>query len=178
MGTPPSAKMQAGVLSCAAVFVVLSALALGGAISINGEEALSPVAPVDGPDGSDTEVPLLGFQPVVVGTLDFNPDVVNLRSGGRFVTGYLELPDGYSVREVFVPSVKLNSAVYAETCFGVQTFDTDGDGTEELMLKFVKEDAKATLAPGDWVTVYVSGVMNDGVPFAANDVIAVIGVSR
>ncbi len=178
MGTPPSVIWQAGVLSCAVLFALFSALALGGVLSANEEEALFPSAPADGSGGLATDVPMQGVQSVVVGALDFDPDVVNLKSGGKYVTGYLELPDGYSVREVFVPSVKLNGAVYAETCFGVQIFDTDRDGVEELMLKFAKADAKATLAPGDCVTVYVAGVMNDGMPFMADDVIVVIGAQH
>lgn len=112
---------------------------------------------------------------LVEGSFNFDPDVLNLKSGGKYVTGFLELPEGYSVREVFVPGVKLNGAVYAETCFGVQIFDTDRDGVEELMLKFAKADVKMTLSPGDEVIVRVTGTMNDGTPLCASDVITVIG---
>lgn len=123
----------------------------------------------------DGEVDLKGASSAIQGILDFDPDVLNLRSGGKYVTVFLELPEAYSVLDVFVPSVKLNGAVYAETCFGKHISDIDKDGLQELMLKFSKPDVKATLSPGESVEVRVAGVLDDGTPFAASDFIVVTG---
>jgi len=151
--------------------LTLSALALSP-FSSPGEDSLSPEEVAEDAQGAAPEDHEQAAT-CVVGSFDFDPDTLNLKSGGKYVTGYLELPEGYLVQEVFVPSVKLNGAVYAETCFGVQIFDTDRDGVNEVMLKFLKADVKAILAPGDCVTVTVSGMMNDGTWFIACDSIAV-----
>jgi len=111
---------------------------------------------------------------LAVGSLNMDPDVVNMRGGGRYMTAYLELPDGCSVLDVYLPSVRLNGIVRAETCFAPELFDTDKDGVEELMMKFVKDNAKKTLVPGSSVTVTVAGIMDDGTPFTASDQIKVV----
>jgi len=175
MGTSPIASSKSTAIAFCLLSVTLSALALGY-ISPSGEEATSsPEMPQGAPVIVSEDEPVEELRSQVVGSLDFDPDVLNLRSHGKYVTGFLELPEGHPVREVFVPSIKLNDAVYAETCFGVQIFDTDNDGQDELMLKFIRADVRLILSPGDCVTVTVSGVMNDGTPITAADVIAVIG---
>jgi hypothetical protein len=175
MGTPSSTESRRVVVAFVVMSTAASAFILGAfdhdGMQTPSSEGLLPdevIGIADGVSGKDAT-------PTVQGVLDFDPDVLNLRSGGKYVTAYLELPEGYSVLEVFVPSVKLNGAVYAETCFGVQVFDTDADGERELMLKFAKSDVKAALAPGESVEVRVTGVMNDGTPFSASDVITVTG---
>lgn len=175
MGIPSSAESHRAIVALVIMSTAAPAFFLG-AFDHDGEQTpFSEGALSDEVVGIADEVSSKDAIPTVQGVLDFDPDVLNLRSGGKYVTAYLELPEGYSVLEVFVPSVKLNGAVYAETCFGVQVFDTDMDGERELMLKFAKSDVKATLAPGESVEVRVTGVMNDGTPFSASDVITVTG---
>lgn len=175
MGTPSLSISKAIVVASCLLSLTLSAFALVPT-SPQGEQAVpSPEVAEGSPVTVSEDERVDEIQSTVAGFFDFDPDVLNLKSGGKYVTGYLELPEGYPVREVFVPSVKLNNAVYAETCFGVQIVDSDNDGTDELMLKFIKADVKLVLSPGDCVTVAVAGVMNDGTAFAAEDVIVVTG---
>lgn len=104
-----------------------------------------------------------------------HPGVLNLKSEGKYVTGFLELSKGNSASEVFLPSVRLNGVVYAETCFGHHISDANGNKIPELMLKFLKQDAKAVLVPGASVTVFITGVMNDGTPIYASSMVTVTG---
>ena len=46
--------------------------------------------------------------------VDFDPDTLNLKSKGKLVTGYIELPEGYNVNEINLESIKLNIQVQAE----------------------------------------------------------------
>lgn len=170
--TPPHVSTTVH-LACGVIVLMVLACALLGAVMEQDE------------GGSDCEVPEVDTvgstpaepqptPPTLVGVFNLHPNVLNLKSGGRYVTGFLGLPDGYSVREVFVPSVKLNGVVYAETCFGVKVSDPYGDGVEMLMLKFCREDFKAILSPGNFVTIFVIGMLNDGTSFTANGEISVI----
>jgi len=111
----------------------------------------------------------------IVGSLTIHPGVVNLKSEGRYISGSLELPAGVSASEVFLPSVQLNGVVYAETCFGHQISDSNGNKVPDLMLKFLRQDAKTVLAPGISVTVFITGMMNDGTPIYASGLIDVTG---
>jgi len=47
----------------------------------------------------------------ITAIIDFDPDTLNLKSEGRWVTVYIELPNGYDVSEIDVPSIKLNDFV-------------------------------------------------------------------
>ena len=51
----------------------------------------------------------------IVATVDFDPDTLNLGSGGEWVTAYIELPDGYDVAGIDASSVLLNGEVSAVT---------------------------------------------------------------
>ena len=111
--------------------------------------------------------------PVIL-SLNMHPAVLNLKSAGKYVTGSLEIPEGYAVTDVYLPSVRLNDVVYAETCFESHKYVVNGNGVHELMLKFLKQDVKAAIVPGADVTVFVTGVFVDGTPFIASDLIKVI----
>lgn len=68
-------------------------------------------------------------------TIDIDPDTLNLRSMGKWITCYIELPEGYNVSDTDVTSVMLNDTVpvYPKThAIG----DYDEDGIPDLMVKF------------------------------------------
>lgn len=111
----------------------------------------------------------------IVGYLDLEPDVINLKSNGQYVTGYLELPSGYCLEDVFVPSIKLNDRVYVETCFKAHVDDGYGksNGADKMMMKFQKDKVLETLVPGDEVIVHIDGILRDGTHFVAYDVVMV-----
>ncbi len=67
--------------------------------------------------------------------LDFDPNTLNLKSKGKYVTSYVELSEGYDPRDIDLSTVLLNDVVPAEmrpTGVG----DYDMDGVEDRMIKF------------------------------------------
>lgn len=113
-------------------------------------------------------------QAVALGSFEFRPRVVNLDSSGRYVTGLLILPEGRTVRDVFIPSVQLNGVVYASTEFSPHNPVVDYQNKGSLMLKFEKERVRAILSPGADIPVWVSGWFTDGTPFIAWGEVTVI----
>jgi hypothetical protein len=105
----------------------------------------------------------------VPATIDIDPDTLNLKSKGSFITAYIELPAGFDVNDV--DSVKLNgvAAEASPTAIG----DYDGDGVPDLMVKFDREQVQASLSPGDSIEVMITGQVN-GIDFEGTDTIRVI----
>ncbi len=168
------------VAACIAVsstlFVLLASLAAAGAF-VSGRSGTSPTGPADdrlssdgNPPGTDAAASAL-----VCGSFDLRPEVLNLDSSGRYVTGMLALPDGRSVRDVFIPSVRLNGVVYASTSFGPHNPVVQFENKETLMLKFEKDSVTEILTPGEMVPIWVTGSFTDGTCFIASgqaDVVA------
>ena len=116
---------------------------------------------------------VLGFTYVEVetidATLDFDPDVLNPKSNGKWVTCYLELPAGYSVQDIDLGTVLLNGAVPMDAAHEVSYGDVDGDGVADVVLKFDRQAVQAILMPGEGVQVEVSGELSDGISFSGTD---------
>lgn len=105
--------------------------------------------------------------------LDLNPKTLNSGSDGNYCTCYIGLPAGYDPAQVDVSTVRpLHDLSVRPERHG--TVDSDGDGTEELMVKFSRSDFGSALAEGDSVVVTVVGEIVDRAWFEGTDVISVI----
>ena len=104
--------------------------------------------------------------------VDLDPDTLNLKSMGRWITCYIELPEPLEVGDIDVSTVMLNGLVPAEA-HPTQVGDYDHDGRDDLMVKFDRQAVQQILEPGQQ-TVRVSGRLVDGSLFAATDTIRVI----
>jgi predicted outer membrane repeat protein len=92
----------------------------------------------------------------ITATVDLDPDVLNPRSRGRWVTCYIELPEGYDPELIDVPTVMLNEAVRAET-HPTEVDDYDNDGIPDRMVKFTRgEVIRAVSGFGD-VEISITG---------------------
>jgi len=109
-------------------------------------------------------------------TIDFEPDTLNLKSKGEFVTAYIELPAGFDVSQIDVSSIMVNNLVPAlvkPTGIG----DYDKDGTPDLMVKFKRDMVQSVLSPGEGISIVISGqVFHNGsyFDFEGKDTIEVI----
>lgn len=117
---------------------------------------------------------------LVAANVNIDPDTLNLKSRGQFVTAYIEIP-GQDVRQVDVTTVELiapggSVPAVADPKYGFvkspEVKDRDGDGLPELMVKFdlVGVQSRVLLGP---VSLQVNGLVG-ALRFEGTDTIRVI----
>jgi len=127
------------------------------------------------------EIPL---PPVINATLKITPYTLNLRSKGKWVTAYIELPEGYDVRDINASTVMLNDTISAEPR-PIAVGDYDENGITDLMVKFDRASVisyilanvnKTKLFEERFmrVTLTITGKLNDGTPFKGSDIITIV----
>jgi hypothetical protein len=97
-------------------------------------------------------------------TLDIDPDTLNLKSEGRWVTAYLSAENA-SVHDVDISTILLQDILAPER------WDYQDD---VLMLKFNRQELITMLEVGESVEIKLSGKWEDGTAFEAYDIIRVI----
>jgi hypothetical protein len=108
----------------------------------------------------------------LIETIDVEPNALNLKSKGRWITVYLEPAEGVDVYEIDASSLWLNGLVPAESDpTGIQ--DHDFDGILDLMVKYDRQLVQAILEPGEAVEIVVTGSFTDGTLFRGVDFIKV-----
>ena len=113
---------------------------------------------------------------VISTTVGIYPQALNLRSKGRWITAYIELPEGYNVSDIDVSSVRLNETFSADLNAPTQIGDYDCDGVPDLMVKFNRTELTSYLYNDletrvDSVALTVSGELTDGTPFEGTDLV-------
>jgi parallel beta-helix repeat protein len=114
--------------------------------------------------------------PVMPAFLDIDPDTLNLRSKGKWITAYIELPKGYEVADIDCSKIRLEDTILADSCdrpLESVIGDYDEDGILDLMVKFSRADVQLLLDSNE-VELTVTGELYDGTPFKGFDVIRVI----
>jgi hypothetical protein len=104
--------------------------------------------------------------------VDLDPDVLNPRSKGRWLTCYVELPEGYDPADIDVSTVLFNETVPAEQ-HPAGVGDYDGDGIPDLMVKFSRSEVIDVLPQGQEAEVRVSGEVDDAW-FGGTDTVRVL----
>ncbi len=118
---------------------------------------------------------------IIEATVDIDPDTLNLKGKGKWITCYIELSGDYDVADIDATTVLLNWDIPAvvDTQHGFTSnpesylMDHDGDGILECMVKFDRTGLE-TLDSGGPVELTVVGLLNDGTPFRGTDTIRVI----
>jgi len=119
--------------------------------------------------------------------VDIDPDALNLRSEGKFVTVYIELPVGYNVADIVLETVYLETIqAVTDSKYGFVSnpepclTDHDCDGILERVVKFSREDLISLLLPHmtpiakQEATLTLRGRLKDGTEFQGSDTISVI----
>lgn len=101
-------------------------------------------------------------------TLDIDPDTLNLKSKGRWVTAYLSTENA-SVHDIDVSTILLQDALAPER----RDYQDD-----ILMLKFNRQDLIALLEVGDSVEIKLTGKWENGTAFEACECIKVINPGK
>jgi parallel beta-helix repeat protein len=115
---------------------------------------------------------------LAVWPMDIDPDTLNLKSQGKWITCYLEPSDEMYLSTLDISTIRISEIgglpvmILAEnhpTAIG----DEDGDGTLDLMIKFDRSEVEDVVWPGD-IEITVIGELSDGTPFAGYCTIRVI----
>jgi len=69
-------------------------------------------------------------------TVDIDPDTLNLKSNGEWITVYIELLASYPVEDIDISTVMLNNTIPVDLDAPTQIGDYDFDGAPDLMVKF------------------------------------------
>ncbi|MEE8402830.1 MAG: NosD domain-containing protein [Candidatus Hydrothermarchaeaceae archaeon] len=115
-------------------------------------------------------------------TIYIAPDILNLKSKGRRITAYIELPEGYDAADINVSTVLLGGTVPAKMR-PVHIGDYDRDGIPDLMVKFDMADVADLIKalnsdlPTD-VELTVAGSLADDTRFKGSDTIRAIEGGR
>jgi hypothetical protein len=113
-------------------------------------------------------------------TVDIHPNTLNRKSKGRWVTAYIELPEGYNVEDIDMGALAVTAvdedpvdeALYAQSS-PTSIGDYDSDGIPDLMVKFSRSALIELLSPGERI-ITVSGSLEDETAFEGNDTLTVI----
>ena len=111
-------------------------------------------------------------QLMIPATINIEPDTLNLKSEGRWVTCYIELLGSLDANDIDVSTILLNNTIPADKTTGIG--DYDDDNIADLMVKFDRSDVQKILKVGDKVNITVSGKTYDGNQFEGSDTIRVI----
>lgn len=122
-------------------------------------------------------------------TIDVDPNTLNLKSKGEWVTAYIELPEGYDVADINVSSLMLNDTVLVDPDAPTLIGDYDEDGVPDLMVKFDRSEVAAYVLANVnltklyeerfmTITLTVTGYLNDDTMFQGSNTIKVIFIHR
>ena len=122
-------------------------------------------------DGNDDGNPVVDmgayeFVPAIEADIDIDPDTLNLKSKGKWITCYIWLGEGYDVADIDPNSVWLEEVITADWMWL--------DEEEQVAMgKFRRCDVQDILYIGQ-VELTISGELTDGTRFEGTDTIKVI----
>jgi len=123
--------------------------------------------------------------PAVSAMVNLDPDTLNLKSKGEWITGYIELPEGYEVNDINVSSILLNNTIPVDPSAPTDYGDYDGDGVSDLMVKFDRAEVISCILANInmsklieerflTITLTITGELDDGTSFQGSDTITII----
>jgi hypothetical protein len=119
--------------------------------------------------------------PIIPSTIDIDPSTLNLKSGGKWIIAYIELPKGYDVSDINRTTVLLNGTIPVDPFWVNKTLesvigDYDNDTIPDLMVKFDRASVSSYILSQNItygnVTLTITGMIAD-MPFEGSCVICV-----
>ena len=104
--------------------------------------------------------------------INVDPNVLNLKSKGKWITVYITLTKGYNVNNIVMNSVILNDLIPAAPKFEIR--DINNDNCLELMVKFNRILVQNVVEPQEFCTIIITGKLIDGKNFKGTDIIKLI----
>ncbi|MGD8506911.1 MAG: hypothetical protein PVF15_09665, partial [Candidatus Bathyarchaeota archaeon] len=172
---------NAGYLECSgtgSVVLVHDVRDLPNGVSWLGDE-------ISKPDFNDEATSARIFWEPVHADVDLKPDTLNLKSMGKWITCYIEVPEDLDVGNIDVSTVMLNETVPvslldvpAPEPVPTEIGDCDSDGILDLMVKFDRAMVSELILSEDIthgnVTLTITGWLFDRTQFEGTDTIRVL----
>jgi len=118
--------------------------------------------------------------------VDIDPNTLNLRSKGKWITAYIQLPEGYSATDIDASTILLNGTIspVLDPTYGFVTnpsgylVDYNNDGILERMVKFDRATVESWIYHTQGITygnvaLTLTGKLFDGTRFEGTDIIFV-----
>jgi len=141
----------------------------------------------DNKDNYPLMKPWTPIPPVITATIDVDPDTLNLKSRGKWITAYIEHPEYCSTSDDDRTTILLNDTIPVDPFWIDKPLDSvvgdhDEDGIRDLMVKFDRAEViefifnAASLLDKkfDYVTLTLTGQLTDGTPFGGSDAIRIV----
>jgi hypothetical protein len=122
--------------------------------------------------------------PPLAATVDIDPDTLDLRSKGQWITAYIQLPEGYNPEDIDASTILLNGTIQPvlDPKYGFVTnsseylVDHNNDGVLERMVKFDRAAVASwiyqSVGMEPDVSLAITGKLFDGTPFEGTDTIS------
>jgi len=114
-------------------------------------------------------------KPSIIATMDIKPNTLCLKSRGRWIYVFIELPAGYDIYNINTSSILLNETILAENS-SVKYGDYDEDGIPDLKIKFYRSELIEFLQDYDeeHAELSISGNLTDNRLFIGSDTIKLV----
>jgi len=118
-------------------------------------------------------------------SLDIDPDSLDLRSKGKWITAYIQLPEGYNPADIDASTILLNGTItpVSDPKYDFVTnsseylVDYNSDGILERMVKFDRATLQSWIYQSAGmrsdVPLTLTGKLTDGTPFEGTDTVFV-----
>lgn len=119
---------------------------------------------------------------VITASADITPDTLNLKSKGKWITCYIELPEEYDANNIDMPTIIINGTIPVDSSAPTEIGDYDLDGTLDAMVKFERNSVVEWLRATDihdgtekstLVVIQVTGEVS-GIAFEGFDTIKIL----
>jgi hypothetical protein len=141
--------------------------------NVNGETLEPKEDPVDGKE----EVPDKTKEKPIKATVEINPNKINCKSNGKWITAYIGLPSSYNVEQIDITSILLITEVgeiATSDEFPHGIVDIDDDNHPGLMVKFDRTALIQILEPMQFCEITLLGELLDNKKFEWGGVIEVL----
>ncbi len=110
---------------------------------------------------------------VIDATIDIHPNPLNLKSRGKWITAYIELPEDHRASEINRATILLNASIPVDPFWDAKPLDSvigdyDDNGISDLMVKFDRKVFSEFISEDDSlgkVTLTISGKLSNGTFF-------------
>jgi len=114
---------------------------------------------------------MIDYSTPIEGRINVYPDLLSLNSRSRWITVYIEFPEGYDLADIDVNTIRLNGLV--SPVYTLPISDHDLDEILDMAVIFRRSDVQKILEVGEKVGIVIAGALIDGTSFGGFDIIEV-----